>query len=91
MFKYDEIGKVKTVACKRFVAVDFLRTIAIMAVVCVHNLPVPILNGGGWRIFVSAVVGSLSKIGVPIFLIITGLSHARQRLFRSKTQAFSQA
>lgn len=51
---------------------DILRSIAIVAVVCVHSLPVPIINGGGWRLFVSAAIGSLSKIGVPLFLIITG-------------------
>lgn len=56
---------------QRSVAIDFLRVIAIVAVVCVHNLPVPIISGG-WRIFVSAAIGSLSKIGVPLFLIITG-------------------
>ena len=57
---------------KRLGAIDFLRTTAIVAVVSVHNLPVPILNGGGARVLVSAIIGSLSKIGVPIFLIITG-------------------
>ena len=30
------------------------------------------LLAGGWRIFASAAIGSLSKIGVPLFLIITG-------------------
>lgn len=57
---------------QRSVAIDFLRVIAIVAVVCVHSLPVPIISGGGWRIFASAAIGSLSKIGVPLFLIITG-------------------
>ena len=57
---------------QRSVAIDFLRVIAIVAVVCVHSLPVPIIRGGGWRIFASAAIGSLSKIGVPLFLIITG-------------------
>lgn len=57
---------------KRSVAVDFLRIIAITAVVCVHTLPVPILKGTGLRVLISAAVGSLSKIGVPLFLIITG-------------------
>ena len=32
---------------QRSVAIDFLRVIAIVAVVCVHNLPVPIISGGG--------------------------------------------
>lgn len=57
---------------QRSVAIDFLRVIAIVAVVCVHSLSVPIISGGGWRIFASAAIGSLSKIGVPLFLIITG-------------------
>lgn len=57
---------------QRSVAIDFLRVIAIVAVVCVHSLPVPIISGGVWRIFASAAIGSLSKIGVPLFLIITG-------------------
>ena len=57
---------------QRSVAIDFLRVIAIVAVVCVHSLPVPIISGGGGRIFASAAIGSLSKIGVPLFLIITG-------------------
>lgn len=56
---------------QRSVAIDFLRVVAIVAVVCVHSLPVPIISGG-WRIFASAAIGSLSKIGVPLFLIITG-------------------
>lgn len=30
---------------QRSVAIDFLRVIAIVAVVCVHSLPVPIING----------------------------------------------
>ena len=57
---------------KRSVAVDFMRIIAIMAVVCVHTLPVPLLAEQGAATFISAAVGSLSKIGVPLFLIITG-------------------
>lgn len=32
---------------QRSVAIDFLRVIAIVAVVCVHSLPVPIISGGG--------------------------------------------
>ena len=31
---------------QRSVAIDFLRVVAIVAVVCVHSLPVPIINGG---------------------------------------------
>lgn len=57
---------------KRSVAVDFMRIVAIMAVVCVHALPVPLLAGQGASVIISAVIGSLSKIGVPLFLIITG-------------------
>lgn len=56
---------------QRSVAIDFLRVVAIVAVVCVHSLPVPIISGGG-GFFASAAIGSLSKIGVPLFLIITG-------------------
>ena len=33
---------------QRSVAIDFLRVVAIVAVVCVHSLPVPIISGG-WR------------------------------------------
>ena len=57
---------------KRSVAVDFMRIVAIMAVVCVHALPVPLLAGQEASVIISAVIGSLSKIGVPLFLIITG-------------------
>lgn len=32
---------------QRSVAIDFLRVVAIVAVVCVHSLPVPIISGGG--------------------------------------------
>lgn len=32
---------------QRSVAIDFLRVVAIVAVVCVHSLPVPIIRGGG--------------------------------------------
>lgn len=32
---------------------DILRSIAIVAVVCVHSLPVPIINGGGGGGFLS--------------------------------------
>ena len=72
MSQYGENVKTKAMGSKRSTAIDFLRSIAIVAVVCVHSLPVPIINGGGWRIFASAAIGSLSKIGVPLFLIITG-------------------
>ena len=72
MSRYDEDVKGKVMVSRRSTAIDFLRSIAIIAVVCVHSLPVPIINGGGWRLFVSATIGSLSKIGVPLFLIITG-------------------
>lgn len=65
------LPQAKTIGIKRSAAIDFLRVTAIMAVVCVHSLPVPILNGG-LRLCVSAAIGSLSKIGVPLFLIITG-------------------
>lgn len=41
-------SQTKTMEIKRSVAVDFLRVIAIAAVVSVHSLPVPILNGGGF-------------------------------------------
>lgn len=41
------LPQAKTIGIKRSAAIDFLRVTAIMAVVCVHSLPVPILNGGG--------------------------------------------
>ena len=41
--------KHSAVSAKRVVSLDFLRTTAIMAVVALHTLPVPLLNGGGCR------------------------------------------
>lgn len=47
MSRYDEDVKGKVMVSRRSTAIDFLRSIAIIAVVCVHSLPVPIINGGG--------------------------------------------
>lgn len=63
--------KHSAVSAKRVVSLDFLRTTAIMAVVALHTLPVPLLNGG-LPFWLSVVVESTSKIGVPLFLIISG-------------------
>lgn len=91
-------GNVRHERQARSVAIDFLRAIAILAVVSVHTLPVPLLgaslansgkiiNGGGISLdsvlsatslsdssstLISAIIGSTSKVGVPLFLIISG-------------------
>ena len=41
------LSQVGTIGIKRSASIDFLRVVAIMAVVCVHSLPIPILNEGG--------------------------------------------
>lgn len=89
-------GNVKHERQARSVAIDFLRAIAILAVVSVHTLPVPLLGAssansgkiiGGISLdsvlsatslsdfsstLISAIIGSTSKVGVPLFLIISG-------------------
>lgn len=90
-------GNVRHERQARSVAIDFLRAIAILAVVSVHTLPVPLLgaslansgkiiNGGisldsvlsatslsdSSSTLISAIIGSTSKVGVPLFLIISG-------------------
>ena len=47
MSQHGENVKTKAMGSKRSTAIDFLRSIAIVAVVCVHSLPVPIISGGG--------------------------------------------
>lgn len=62
-----------TTHTKRSIQVDFLRSLAIAAVVCLHTLPIPLLHHNGlYALLISSLVGSLSKIGVPLFLIISG-------------------
>ena len=93
----QNVGNVKHERQARSVAIDFLRAIAILAVVSVHTLPVPLLGassansgkiiGGGISLdsvlsatslsdfsstLISAIIGSTSKVGVPLFLIILG-------------------
>ena len=47
---------------QRSVAIDFLRVVAIVAVVCVHSLPVPIISGGGGFFASAELVRSLKSV-----------------------------